>query len=255
MPHIYAVTNQKGGVGKSTTTANLGAAFAEQGQRVLLIDLDPQAGLTISLGKDPDALDATTYHVLLEQKTLADVLLPTSLPNVMLAPSNLDLAGAEVELIGEIGWDRTVKDALRSIEAQIDVVIIDCPPSLGVLTMNALVAAQTVIVPLQCEYLALRAIKQLQKILAKVKRKANPDIRTRILRTMYDSRTTHAREIFTEIERVGGELVCQAVIKRTVRFADATAAGQPILQYDTSSDVAHAYRQFAQELLKKESQP
>src|SRR5881275_1093403 len=168
MGMIYAVANQKGGVGKTTTVVSLGAAFAEQGQRVLVIDLDPQAGLTISYGVDPDQLNKTVYQVFLEEESLVTVTLPTRVPQVALVPANLDLAGAEAELIGEIGWDRTLAEALATVTATYDRILLDCPPTLGVLTTNALVAADVVLVPLQCEYLALRALKQLQKILAKV---------------------------------------------------------------------------------------
>ena len=155
---IYAVANQKGGVGKTTTVVSLGAAFAEQGQRVLVIDLDPQAGLTISYGIDPDQLNKTVYQVFLEEESLATVTLQTTVPQVKLVPANLDLAGAEAELIGEIGWDRTLADALTGVTTSYDAILLNCPPTLGVLTTNALVAAHRVIVPLQCEYLALRAL-------------------------------------------------------------------------------------------------
>lgn len=247
MATIYAIANQKGGVGKSTTAANLGTAFVEQGQRVLLVDLDPQAGLTISLGFDPDTYEKTIYQVLIEETTLKQVIIPTRIPQLALAPSNLDLAGAEVELISELGWDRSLMDALKTVLNDYDFILLDCPPSLGVLTTNALVAAQTVIVPLQCEYLAMRALKQLQKIIAKIRKKANPDLQVRILRTMY-ARTSHSREIFEEIARVGGEQVLKTYIKRTIKFADATTEGNPILTYDSSSEVANAYRQLAKEI-------
>lgn len=248
MAKIYTAANQKGGVGKTTTVGSLGSALAEQGKNVLLVDLDPQAGLTVSLGFDPDSFERTIYHVLLEEESLKNATIPTKITGVHLVPANLDLAGVEADLIGEIGWDRTLKDALDSVRESYDYILLDCPPSLGVLTTNALVATQTVIVPLQCEYLALRALKQLQKIVTKVKRKANPDLQIRILRTMYDVRTTHGREVFEEIARVGGDQVFQTFIKRTVKFADATAAGEPILQYDTDSEVARAYRELAKEL-------
>ncbi len=248
MPKLFAIANQKGGVGKTTTTAALGAAFAEQGQRVLVVDLDPQAGLTVSLGFDPDKLDKTIYHVLLEEEDVTRAVVPTKVPQMDLVPANLDLAGVEAELIGEIGWDRTLKDALDKIQDSYARILLDCPPSLGVLTTNALVAAEIVIVPLQCEYLALRALKQLQKIIAKVNRKANPHLHTRILRTMYDGRTIHDREIFEEIARVGGEQVFQTFIKRTIKIADAAVEGEPIIRYATDSDAAQAYRKLAQEI-------
>ncbi len=248
MVSIFAIANQKGGVGKTTTAASLGSVFGEQGKRVLLVDLDPQAGLTVSLGFDPDKFDKTIYHALVEEADIRQVLLATKIPNVDLVPANLDLAGAEAELIGEIGWDRTLKDALESIQETYDVIFLDCSPSLGVLTTNALVACQTVIVPLQCEYLALRALKQLQKIITKVKRKANPHLQVRILRTMYDSRTHHGKEVFEEIARVGGDQVFHTFIKRTIKFADAAVEGEPILRYAKDSEAAQAYRELAQEI-------
>jgi chromosome partitioning protein len=245
---IYAIANQKGGVGKSTTVASLAAAFSESGQNVLLIDMDPQAGLTTSLGFDPDSFDKTVYHVLLGQIDTQAAIQKTKLEKVDLVPSNLDLAGAEPELIGEIGWDRALKDALDPISLHYGRVFLDCPPSLGVLTTNALVAAQTVIVPLQCEYLAMRGFKQLQQIIDKVKRKANPALEVRILRTMLDARTTHGREVSEEIEKVFGEQVFQPIIKRTIKFADSTVAGEPILIYAKDSDVSQAYRELAKEI-------
>lgn len=248
MALIYTIANQKGGVGKTTTTGALGAAFAEQGLRVLLVDLDPQAGLTISWGLDPDRLEQTVYHVLLKEASLPQVTQATRVPQVALVPANLDLAGAEAELLGAIGWDRTLAEALATVAPTYDRILLDCPPTLGVLTTNALVAADVVLVPLQCEYLALRAFKQLQKILTKVRRRANPHLQVRILRTMYDSRTTHAREVFDEIAQAGGARVLRTFIRRTVKFADAAASGTSILQHASDSDAAHAYRELAQEL-------
>ena len=248
MAKIFAIGNQKGGVGKTSTCGALAAAFSEKGKKVLVADLDPQAGLTTSLGFDPDSFEKTIYHTFLEEEDIKTIAVSTKLPKVDLAPANLDLAGAEAELIGEIGWDRTLKDALAPIEKSYDLIFLDCPPSLGVLTTNALVAAHTVIVPLQCEYLALRALRQLQKIITKVKRKANPSLQVCILRTMVDMRTTHCREVFEEIGQVGGEYVFKAFIRRTIKFADATAAGQPILSYAKDSEAAQAYRELAKEI-------
>ncbi|MEM3434126.1 MAG: ParA family protein [Candidatus Methanomethyliaceae archaeon] len=251
MSAIYAIANQKGGVGKTTTCLCLGAALAETEKRVLLVDLDPQAGLTTSLGFDPDKFETTIYAALIDPEvvSLPEITVKTRVPNLWLVPSNLDLAGAEAELIGEIGWDRNLKELLSTIASLYDFIIVDCPPSLGVLTTNALMAADSVIVPVQTEYLALRGLKQLSKIISKVKKKGNPNLQVRILRTMHDARTLHAREIGEEIERVFSGQLYQTVIKRTVKFADASLAGEPILSYAKNSPGAMAYRELAKEIL------
>jgi chromosome partitioning protein len=248
MSRIFAFTNQKGGVGKTTSSAALAAASAELGKRVLLVDIDPQAGLTTSLGFDPSVFDKTVYHAFTDGVDLGALTCQTSMVNVDLIPANLDLAGAEADLIGEVAWERTLKEALVPLTDRYDLMVLDCPPSLGVLTTNALVAADCAIVPLQCEYLALRALKQLQTIVNKVRRKANPNLQVRILRTLYSSNTVHGREVFDEIARVAPEEVLQTYIKRAVCLADAAAAGETILSYATSSDAARAYRALAKEL-------
>ena len=254
MRRVYAIANQKGGVGKTTTCICLGAALAEHGKQVLLIDLDPQAGLTTGLGFDPDSFEVTIYNAMIdpENVSLRDLTLDTSVPGVRLVPSNLDLAGVEAELIGEIGWDRTLRELLEAPIGEYDFVLVDCPPSLGVLTTNALMAADHVIVPVQTEYLALRGLKQLGKIIAKVRRKGNPDLTVSILRTMYDARTVHAREVAEELERVFPEQVYETVIRRTIKFADASLAGEPILSYAANSQGAVAYRELAKEILSHE---
>lgn len=248
MAHILAFANQKGGLGKTTSSASIGAAFAEQKKRVLLVDLDPQAGLTTSLAFDPAALETTVYDAFTDRSDLKSIVRNTKIANIDLVPANLDLAGAEAELIGEVAWERTLKDAIAPLLDIYDRIVLDCPPSLGILTTNALVAADSVIVPMQCEYLALRALKQLQTIVAKIRRKANPELHVRILRTLYDSRTVHGREVFEEIARVAQNEVLQTYIKRSVRLADAAAAGETILTYAKDSDAARAYRELAREL-------
>lgn len=253
MATIFTIANHKGGVGKTTTAINLGAAFAEQGKRVLGIDFDPQGGLTAGLGYDPGSFETTMYHVLIKKAQLNQILLPTSIPQMDLAPSNLDLSGAEAELPGTLGFEKFLLRALQPLVQEYDTILIDCPPSLGILTINALVAAHIVIIPLQCEYLALKALKQLQHVLAMVIEEANPRLKTSILRTMFDKRTLHAKEISEEIEEIVQQRlidahILQTVIKRTVKLADAVVGSKSILAYAGQSDVAGAYRQLAKEL-------
>ncbi|MDP9394118.1 MAG: AAA family ATPase [Actinomycetota bacterium] len=250
---IIAMCNQKGGVGKTTTTINLGAALAEYGRRVLLVDFDPQGALGVGLGFNPHDLDRTVYNLLLERGcTVADVVLKTDVPGMDLLPSNIDLSAAEVQLVGEVAREQILARALAPVRDEYDVVIIDCQPSLGLLTVNALTAADGVIVPLECEFFALRGVALLVETIDKVQDRLNPDLEIDgILATMYDSRTIHGREVLARVVEAFGDTVFHTVISRTVKFPETTVAGEPITSYASSSAGAAAYRQLARELLSR----
>jgi chromosome partitioning protein len=250
---ISAVCNQKGGVGKTTTTINLGAALAEQGRRVLLVDFDPQGALSVGLGVQPHELDATIYNLLMERNlNAADVVIKTSVPGLDLLPSNIDLSGAEVQLVHEVGREFVLGRVLQPLVPDYDVVLIDCQPSLGLLTVNALACADGVLVPLECEYFALRGVALLMETIEKVASRLSPKLGIDgVLATMYDSRTLHTREVLANVVQGFGDRVFHTVISRTVRFPDATVAGEPITQFDPSSNGAAAYRELAKEVLDR----
>ena len=250
---VMALCNQKGGVGKTTTTINLGAALAEYGRRVLLVDFDPQGALSVGLGVNPLELDATVYNVLMEREVTAeDVMLKTNVVGMDLLPSNIDLSAAEVQLVGEVAREQTLQRALEPLLPDYDVVLIDCQPSLGLLTVNALTAADSVIVPLECEFFSLRGVALLIQTIDKVRERLNPELELEgILPTMYDSRTLHGREVLTRVVEAFGDGVFHSVIARTVRFPETTVAGEPITSYASSSSGANAYRELARELLAR----
>jgi chromosome partitioning protein len=250
---VVSLCNQKGGVGKTTTTINLGAALAEAGRRVLLVDFDPQGALSVGLGVNPHELDLTIYNLLMQRDVAIDeVLLKTGVPGLDLLPGNIDLSAAEVQLVSEVAREQTLSRVLAPILGDYDVVLIDCQPSLGLLTVNALAASDGVIIPLECEYFALRGVALLMDTIYRVQERINPRLEVEgILATMYDARTLHGREVLARVVDAFGDKVFHTVIARTVRFPETTVAGEPITTYASSSPGAAAYRQLAREVLAR----
>ena len=247
MGRVISFANQKGGVAKTTTTLNLGVAFAERGKRVLLADLDPQGNLTMSQGLNPDTIERSMFDVLVHRLPIQEVVHHAE---VDLAVSSIDLAGAELALSSMIGRERALEKALAPVRDSYDYVLIDTPPSLGLLTINALVASNGVIVPVQCEYLSLRGLVQLENTLSMIRENLNPEVGIEgILPTMYDSRTLHSREAVEILQENFGDLVFDTKIKKTVRYAEAPVKGTSVLKYEPSGSAAQAYRDLAKEVL------
>jgi chromosome partitioning protein len=248
---VIAFANQKGGVAKTTTTLNLAVAFAETGHRVLCIDLDPQGNLTMSQGIDPDKVEKSLYDVLVHDMPISEII---QRREIDIAVASIDLAGAEIAMSTKIGRERSLEKALKEVSGDYDFVCIDTPPSLGLLTINALTAASKVIVPVQCEYLSMRGLVQLQNTLKMIQENLNPDVRIEgILPTMLDSRTVHAKEAVEILEENFGDLVFRSRIKKAIKFAEAPVKGSSVLKYDPQGNAAGYYRDLAKEVLEHES--
>jgi chromosome partitioning protein len=244
---VIAFANQKGGVAKTTTALNLAVAFKESGHRVLAVDMDPQGNLTMSQGIDPDKVEVSMFDVLVHRVSLREVIVERE---VDVAVSSIDLAGAEIAMAAQIGRERALQKAVKEIQNDYDFICIDTPPSLGLLTVNALTAADKVIVPVQCEYLSMRGLVQLQNTLQMIRENLNPDVDIEgILPTMLDSRTVHAKEAVEILEENFGDLVFQSRIRKAVKFAEAPVQGSSVLKYDPKSKAARAYRDLAEEVL------
>jgi chromosome partitioning protein len=244
---VIVFANQKGGVAKTTTTLNLACAFAEKGHRVLCVDMDPQGNLTMSQGIDPDTLESSMYDVLVHHVPIKDVI---KTREIDVACASIDLAGAEIAMSTQIGRERSLEKAFVAIKHDYDYICIDTPPSLGLLTINALTAADKVIVPVQCEYLSMRGLIQLQNTLSMIRDNLNPKVRIEgIVPTLVDSRTTHAKEAIELLEENFGDRVFATRITKTVRFAEAPVKGMSVLKYDTDGKAAYAYRELAREVL------
>jgi chromosome partitioning protein len=244
---VIAFANQKGGVAKTTTTLNLGVAFAEKGFRVLAIDLDPQGNLTMSQGWNPDEIERSMFDVLVHKLPITEIIREGE---IAVAVASIDLAGAELALSSMIGRERALQKALVSVRDAYDFIMIDTPPSLGLLTINAFVAANGVIVPVQCEYLSLRGLVQLENTLTMIRENLNPEVSIEgILPTMYDARLLHSREAVEILQENFGELVLETKIRKTIRFAEAPVKGQSVLAYDPTGEAAAMYRDLAKEVL------
>ena len=249
-PRIIAIANQKGGVGKTTTTINLGAAIAESGKKVLIIDLDPQSNTTTGLGVSTKDLNSSIYQVIIEENTASETIMSVGIKNLYLLPSSLELAGAEIELVTAFSREQRLTRALDEVVSDYDFIIIDCPPALGLLTVNALCFANEVIVPIQCEYYALEGLGQLVGNVDLVKANLNPDLEiSKIVLVMYDSRTKISKQVADEVREYFGERVCAQVIPRSVRLSEAPSYGQPITVFDPTSRGSVAYKELAREVL------
>jgi len=250
---VVAVVNQKGGVGKTTSTINLGAALAIEGARVLLLDFDPQGALSVGLGLNPNSLDLTVYNLLLDASvTFDEVVQHCRIDGLDLIPSNIDLAGAEIMLVSEVAREQSLKRALAGAKDRYNYILIDCPPSLGLLTVNALTAAQAVLIPLECEYFALRGMALLMDTLTKIQERINPDLEIAgILATMLDARTIHGREVLSRVTDAFGDKLFKTIIHKTIKFAEAPVAGEPIVTYAPKSGGAREYRELAREVMSR----
>jgi chromosome partitioning protein len=249
LPRVLAVANQKGGVGKTTTAVNLGAALAELGYRVLVVDLDPQGNATTGLGINPRNLETSIYDVLLHDVPMEDCIEPTALRNLFVVPATIDLAGAEIELVPAFSRELRLRRAIEGLNGDFDFTLIDCPPSLGLITVNGLAAATEVIVPIQCEYYALEGLGQLLRNVNLVQSNLNPRLEvSAIILTMYDARTKLSDQVATEVRAHFGEKVCRNIVPRTVRLSEAPSFGQPIIVFDPTSRGAIAYRELAKEV-------
>lgn len=253
MPKIIAILNQKGGVGKTTTAINLATYLAKLGKKILIIDLDPQSNATSGLGVDKLKLEKTIFQVLMQAQALEEAIIDIE-NNLKLIPSNADLAGAEIQLVATIGREFKLRDALTNLAKSQDVILIDCPPSLGLLTVNALVAATDIIIPVQAEYYAMEGLSQLLQIVQRVQQGLNPNLQMLgLVITMYDSRTVLSEQVRTEVEKAFGTLLFKTVIPRNVRLAEAPSHGKSIVNYDKWSKGARAYKNLAKEVNKRVS--
>jgi chromosome partitioning protein len=251
MAHVLAFANQKGGVAKTTSTLNLGVALREHDLRVLGVDMDPQGNLTMSQGYDPENLDKSMYDVLVHRMPIEEVIVSNEID---VAAATIDLAGAEMALSTQIGRERALERALRPVQKKYDYILIDTPPSLGLLTVNALTAAEGVIVPVQCEYLSLRGLLQLERTLEMIRENLNPKVKIKgILPTLFDARTLHGREAIDILRENFGSLVFDTTVRKTIKFAEAPVKGSSVLKYDPRGKGAEAYRSLAREVLNGKS--
>ena len=250
---VISMVNQKGGVGKTTSTVSLGSALADYGRKVLLVDFDPQGALSVALGMNPNEMDLSIYNLLTQSDChIGDVIVNTRVPGLDLVPSNIDLSAAEVQLVTEVGREYALQRVLVPIIEDYDIVLIDCQPSLGLLTLNALTASTEVIIPMETEYFALRGVALLKHTIAKVVSRLNPELRILgVLPTMYNPRTLHGREVLESVTGAFGDTVFSTTINRTVKFPDSAVAGEPITTFAPSSSGAQAYRRLAREVIAR----